>query len=150
MIPVVGQSAAMDVSLPKADIVEVADFSRLAKTAKNQQKLIMLEVSASYCSYCLKIEEEILKPMLRSGDYDADVLIRKVNIDSFDNLRDFEGNTISGSTLARQFEIKVTPTLIFLNSQNQEVSKRIVGVNSLDYFGSYVDEAIEHGLTIIR
>lgn len=150
MVPVVGLSAELDESLPKTDIIVVADFSRLAETAKTQSKLIMLEIAASYCSFCLKIEEEVLKPMLRSGDYDADVLIRKVNIDSFDNLRDFEGNIISGATLAHQFGIKVTPTLIFLNSQNQEVSKRIVGVNSLDYFGSYVDEAIENGLAFIR
>ncbi len=141
---------AIDEVLPRIDIVSVSDFSHLAKIARNQQKLIMLEVSASYCSYCTKLEEELIKPMLRSGDYDNDVLIRKVDIDSYKNLRDFDGNTIPSSRLAHQLDIKVTPTLIFLNSQNQEVSKRIIGVNSLDYLGSYVDAAIEHGLTIIR
>ena len=141
---------AIDEALPQVDVVSVSDFSDLSKTAKNQQKLIILEVSASYCSYCIKLEEEVLKPMLRSGDYDDDVLIRKFDIDSYKKLRDFEGHLISSSKLAHQLDIKATPTLIFLNSQNQEVSKRIVGVNSLDYLGSYVDDAIEHGLTFIR
>ncbi len=150
MIPVIGLSAALDELIPKVDIITVKDFSRLAETAKNQQKLIMLEVSASYCSYCLKLEEEIIKPMLRSGDYDADVLIRKVDIDSINRIRDFAGQSISSSSLAHLYDIEVTPTIIFLNSQNQEVSKRIVGVNSLDYFSSYVDDAIKHGLTVIR
>jgi thioredoxin-related protein len=131
-------------------IMTVDDFPQLAKTARDQGKLIMLEISASDCSYCFKLEEEILKPMVLSGDYDADVLIRKVDIDGSGNLRNFDGQIVSRSSLARAYNIKVTPTLIFLNSQNQEVSKRIVGVNSLDLFGAYVDEAIENGLAIIR
>jgi len=150
IIPVAGLSRAMDEPLPEVEIITVENFSQLAGTAKNQRKLIMLEFAASYCSYCRKLEEEVLKPMLRSGDYDADVLIRKIDIDGVDNLRDFEGRSTSSSTLAHQFDIQVTPTLIFLDSRNQEVSKRIVGVHSLDYFGSYVDKAIEHGLTAIQ
>lgn len=136
--------------LPKVDIPRVADFAMLAKNAKNQQKLIMLQVSASDCNYCVILEEELIKPMLRSGDYDNDVLIRKVDIDSHKKLSGFDGQSISGPQLAKMLNIKVTPTLIFLNSENQEVSKRIVGVNSLDYMGAYVDDAIKQGLTSIR
>ncbi|NNE64882.1 MAG: thioredoxin fold domain-containing protein [Gammaproteobacteria bacterium] len=150
LIVTTGATQATEEALPKVDIQSVADFAILAKTAKNQKKLIMLEISASYCSYCITIEEELIKPMLRSGDYDNDVLIRKVDIDSYKNLSGFDGQPISGSKLAKMLNIKVTPTLIFLNSENQEVSKRIVGVNSLDYLGAYVDDAIKQGLTIIR
>ena len=136
--------------LPQVDIQRVADFSMLAKTAKTQQKLIMLQVSASDCNYCAILEEELIKPMLRSGEYDNDVLIRKVDIDSYKKLSGFDGQPISGPQLAKMLNVKVTPTLIFLNSENQEVSKRIVGVNSLDYLGAYVDAAIKRGLSIIR
>ena len=141
---------ASEETLPEVDILHVADFSALAKTAKNQQKLIMLQVSASDCIYCAILEEELIKPMLRSGDYDNDVLIRKVDIDNYKKLSGFDGQSITGSELAKMFGIKVTPTLIFLNSENQEVSKRIVGVNSLDFMGAYVDDAIKHGLSVIR
>ena len=137
-------------SLPKVEIIEVIDFSQLTKQAGEDQKLILLEFSASYCSYCVKLEEAILKPMLRSGDYDADVLIRKLQIDSYSQLRDIDGNLVSAADIARRWQVKVTPTIIFLNSQNQEVSERIVGVNSLDYFGGFVDDAIDHGLVAIR
>lgn len=136
--------------LPQVEIQRVEDFSILAKTAKDQQKLIMLQVSASDCNYCAILEEELIKPMLRSGEYDNDVLIRKVDIDSYKTLSGFDGQSISGPQLAKILNIKYTPTLIFLNSENQEVSKRIVGVNSLDYLGAYVDNAIKQGLSVIR
>ncbi|MCP4485875.1 MAG: hypothetical protein GY820_00895 [Gammaproteobacteria bacterium] len=145
-----GIVAVADKSLPEVEIIEVEDFSQLAEQAAVEQKLIMLEVSASYCSFCLQLEEEIIKPMLRSGDYKANVLIRKFDIDSFSKSRDFNGSPISGASLAQRWNIKITPTLIFLNSQNQEVSERILGVNSLDYYGGYVDDAIDLGLTAIR
>lgn len=137
-------------SLPEIEIITVADFSKLARVANDQKKLIMLEVSATYCSYCRKLEAAIIKPMLRSGDYDDSVLIRKIEIDEATHLINFDGSTISPGRLAQKLDIKVTPTIIFLNSQNQEVSERIVGVNSLDYFGGFVDDAIDHGLVAIR
>ena len=137
-------------SLPEVEIIDVKDFSKLARIAGDQQKLIMLEVSATYCSYCRKLEAAIIKPMLRSGDYEDRVLIRKIEIDEDTPLINFDGSAISPGQLAQKLDIKVTPTIIFLNSQNQEVSKRIVGVNSLDYFGGFVDDAIDHGLVTIR
>ncbi|MCP4188556.1 MAG: thioredoxin fold domain-containing protein [Gammaproteobacteria bacterium] len=145
-----GIAVVADESLPEVEIIEVEDFSQLAEQARVQQKLIMLEVSATYCSYCLKLEEEIIKPMLRSGDYDARVLIRKFDIDGFSESRDFSGSPITSAGLAQRWGIKVTPTIIFLNGQNQEVSERILGVNSLDYFGGFVDNAIDLGLAAIR
>ena len=145
-----GFSAFANESLPRVEIIEVTDFSQLTKQAGKDQKLILLEFSASYCSYCVKLEEAILKPMLRSGDYEADVLIRKLQIDSYSQLRDFDGNLVSGDEIARRWQVKITPTIIFLDSQNQEVSERIVGVNSLDYFGGFVDNAIAEGLATIR
>ncbi|MCP3687614.1 MAG: hypothetical protein GY784_04295 [Gammaproteobacteria bacterium] len=145
-----GITVAADESLPEVEVINVEDFSQLARQAGAEQKLIMLEISATYCSFCLKLEEEIIKPMLRSGDYDSNVLIRKFDIDTLSKLRDFNGSPISRTNLAKRWDVKITPTLIFLNSQNQEVSERILGVNSLDYFGGYVDDAIDHGLAAIR
>lgn len=136
--------------LPAVEIIEVRNFEQLAKQAEQKKKVIMLEVAAAYCSFCQKLEEEIMKPMLRSGDYDADVFIRKIDIEGFSQIKDFDGKSVTAAQLAKSWGVEVTPTLIFLNGQNQEVSERIVGVNSLDYFGWLVDNAIEHGLASIR
>ena len=105
----------------------------------------MLAMSATYCDYCRTLEEEIIKPMLRSGDYEHNVLIRKLEIDSYASIRHFSGDTVTPARLARDFNVFVTPTLIFLDSRGQEVSERILGINSLDFFGAYVDDALIEG-----
>ena len=70
-----------DDDLPFVQISPLRDFLALSKDAASNNKIIMLEVSASYCDYCRVLEEEIIKPMLRSGDYTKNVLIRQLEID---------------------------------------------------------------------
>jgi len=131
--------------LPYVKIIELTDFKTLTKQARESGKVIMLEMSATYCGYCKTLEEEIIKPMLRSGDYSDNVLIRQVNIDIHGLMDDLGVDKTSPDQLARRYNIFVTPTLLFLDGQGEEVSERILGVNSLDYYGAYVDDALEQG-----
>ena len=136
--------------LPFVEIKEVADFESLSQEAKAKRKVIMLEMSATYCGYCRTLEEEIIKPMLRSGDYEDNVLIRKMEIDSHAPIKGLKGDKTSPAQIANRMDVFVTPTLIFLDSEGNEVSERILGVNSLDFYGAYVDSALEQGRRIIQ
>lgn len=129
--------------LPHVEIKTVDDFAALAEQAHQNNQVIMLEMSASYCGYCETLEEEIIKPMLRSGDYQDNVLIRKLEIDRHYPMNDLGGGRISAAQLASRYDVFVTPTLIFIDAEGREVSERILGVNSLDFYGAYVDEAID-------
>ena len=131
--------------LPYVEIAEVRDLAALGHEANQKNKVIMLEMSASYCGYCRTLEEEIIKPMLRSGDYNQHVLIRKMEIDSHYNLNMQNGEKSSPAQLAQKYNVYVTPTLLFLDGNGKEISERILGVNSLDYYGYYVDEALKQG-----
>ena len=131
--------------LPYVEIQTVNDMAALGQEALAKNKVIMLEMSASHCGYCRTLEEEIIKPMLRSGDYVKNVLIRKMQIDSHYSMNNINGGKTSPAELARQFNVYVTPTLIFLDGHGKEISERILGVNSLDYYGAYVDEALLKG-----
>lgn len=136
--------------LPYVEIAEVADFARLAQEAQRNEKVIMLEMSASYCGYCRTLEEEIIKPMLRSGDYTDNVLIRKLEIDRRFPMNNIDGGKTSPAEIAAKYDIFVTPTLIFIDGEGKEVSERILGVNTLEYYGVYVDEALKIGLQKIK
>lgn len=139
-----------DESLPHVELKAVKDLSLLAEQAREDDKIILLEVTASYCSYCALLEEEIIKPMLRSGDYKKTVLIRQLEMDSFYPVKDFAGNDTTLAELAIKYKVKLTPTLLFLDANGNEVAERILGVYSLDFFGFYVDEALTKGLKRIR
>lgn len=127
------------------EVKEVENFDALLSQAKKENKIIMLEMSATYCGYCKELEREIINPMLISGDYEH-VIIRKLVIDGYHSIDMPNNQTTSPSKFARDKNVFVTPTLLFLNHNNEEVAERILGVNSIDYFGAYVDDALKLGI----
>jgi hypothetical protein len=46
--------------------------------------------------------------------------------------------------------VYLTPTLVFLDGDGNEVSERIIGINTLEMYGGYVDEAINQGIKSIN
>ena len=138
-----------DDDLPYVELKYATDFSRLGEIARDEGKIILLEVSASHCNYCELLEEEFLKPMLRSGDYN-NVLIRKIDMDGYQTTIDFSGKSTSPDEFAHRLKVRLTPTILFFDGHGNEVSPRILGINSLDLYGGYLDEAIKNGLQKIK
>jgi thioredoxin-related protein len=131
-------------------VVEVKDFAAIGKQADSKRLPIMLMFSASGCTYCEKLEEDFLKPMLRSGDYTNKVMIRKLRIDGFGKVRDFEGKQVAASDFADRYSVFVTPTVVFIDGDGVEVAKKRVGLSTPDYYGSYLDQSIDKALDILR
>lgn len=132
-------------NLPYVEIKSANNLQQLGQLAIQQQKIIFLEMSASYCGYCKTLEEHIIKPMLRSGDYENHVLIRKLDIDSHYPMKDFDGSKTSPAQYAFKVNASLTPTLLFLDGRGKEVSERILGVYTLEMYGHYVDDALIQG-----
>ena len=136
--------SSYDQNLPFVEIKSVENFASLTKQAKQNGKVILLEMAATYCGYCKTLEEEVIKPMLRSGEYEH-VLIRKLNIDSHYPMKDLNGKKSSPFELSSKMGVYVTPTLLFLDGNGDEVGERIVGVNTLELYGDYVEASLQQG-----
>ncbi len=139
-----------DEELPYISVEYATDFSQLAQLARTQEKIIVLVISASYCEYCDLLEEEFLKPMLRNADITREVIIRKLDMDSYYTIVDFSGDKTTPRGFARDYKVPLSPTLLFLDSDGDEVAARILGINSLELYGGYLDTAIISGLEKIR
>jgi len=131
-------------------VEEVSDFAQLGKTSNEKHLPILLVFSAKHCTYCKRLEEDFLKPMLRSGDYDDKVLIRKVNIDGFGSIRDFKGNDMDVQDFVDQYQVFVTPTVVFLDGNGTQLTKKRVGLNTPDFYGAYLDQSINTALDTLR
>lgn len=132
-----------DTKTDTVELEEVTDFQALSQQMKQNNLMLVLEFHAEHCLYCQQLEAEILKPMLISGDYNDLVAIKQLALDSEKPIIGFDGKPTSGAKLGKEMNIIVTPTLLFLNSEGKEVSERIVGINTPEMFGAYVDAAID-------
>lgn len=126
------------------DAVPLAqDLQNAGRQAEQYCAPVLLEFAAEYCDYCDLLEHEILDPTLLDSDYRRRVLIRKVMIDGNRQLRGFDGKTTDEGRLAAHYKVWVTPTVLFVDNHGVEIAKRLVGVSSVDFYGGYLDAALD-------
>jgi len=125
------------------EMIQSKDLRDVSRIANDNNLILVIEVSSEECGYCRRLEEEFLKPMQRNSDYDDKVLIRSVSLSDFENLVDFEGRSVSTADFALKYDVFVTPTLLFLDANGVELTEKLVGFWSADYFGGYIDNSID-------
>jgi len=130
-------------SLEQYQMIESTNLSQIIEANQNQSKVIILYVSSPFCPFCKKLEEEILTPMLKSGDYADKVLLRKFTIDSKQLITNFQGKSQRPKSLMKEYKVKVTPTLLFLDKNGKQLSDAIVGYSNDEFFWYYLDTAID-------
>ena len=144
-LPVVSKESASEENNSEEVGVKMAvDLKATGEYAKKKNIPIMIFFAAEDCVYCERLEADYLHAMANSAEYRNKVVIRKVVIDSYDDFRDFKGKTVEASDYSDDFDIQVTPTLVFLNHKGERVGKRIFGYNASGFFGSELDEFIDN------
>ena len=135
---IIGPSVGDSVSM-----VQAVDLREEARIAESRNLVLVLEFSSEYCGFCRKLEDLFLLPMQRNADYNAKILIRTVSLDSYETVVDFDGRLKSTSEFASQYQVSLTPTLVFLNAEGIELSDKLVGIWSEDFYGEYIDNRID-------
>jgi thioredoxin-related protein len=139
MLLLTGPLLAADAhSLPQA-----VDLKRLGDSAEQRRIPILLMVSQYHCGFCELMKLEVLNPMRLSGDYTDRVLMRELLIDTGETVTNFEGHPEAAERFSSRYLVQVTPTLLFLDGDGNEVAERIIGINTIDYLLFYIEEAIE-------
>ena len=121
-----------------AEVPNEDTFSALKLKMKQDNIPLLLEFSASYCHYCKTLETDYLIPMLDDEQFEKRVIIRKIEIDSDKEIEDFLGNKINVTDFAGQYNIIVTPTLLFLDDRGEEIAERLIGMGISEMFYGYL------------
>jgi len=131
--------------LPMAD-----NLAKAAKEARSKQVPVLILFSSAGCHYCAQVREEFLIPMTRNAEYDSKVVMLEVEAGSSARLVDFDGKPTTHGEFASRYGIYMTPTVKLLDAQGKEAAIPIVGVITRDYYGGFLDEAINAALKKIR
>ena len=128
----------------------VRDLYSLSKVAEARNLPILLMVSQDHCPYCELLKEEILNPMVISGDYINKAVMSVLTIDVSKAIIDFNGKKIEPRDVALRYNATITPTLLFLDYQGNEIQERMTGVNTVEMYGYYLDESIDEALEKLK
>ena len=124
------------------EIPLIDDLAAFGRTARRRRLPIVLLVSRSDCSYCMLLKDEVLNPMVKSREYEALVMLGELMLDAVEPLRGFDGRYQLRDDFAFRRDANLTPTLLFLGPDGAELAPRMLGVNTIDFFGFYLDRAI--------
>ncbi|MCK5334812.1 MAG: thioredoxin fold domain-containing protein [Gammaproteobacteria bacterium] len=135
------EAEAQGIDIPKA-----VNLQKDGIFAQEKGIPVLLEFTMNGCPFCEEVEEEVLRPMLISGDYDNKVIVRNVMIDEDTEITDFNGETITYEELASRYNVFVAPTLVLVQGNGKAMGIEMVGVTTIDFYGAYLDQAIEAAL----
>ena len=120
------------------------------RLANEKRVPIMVMFSSEDCPHCHAVIEEFLEPMIKSGEYVDNVIIRKLEIDGSDIITDFHGKRMSMETFTQHYKVNFTPYIKFFDSNGNELVKPIIGITSGDFYGQFLDDAIKQAASKLR
>jgi len=139
----VGVSNSQIEVLPSVKLKEGLDLTTEAKESSKKQIPILMFFSMEHCPFCMEVQEDYLKPILRNPEYDNKVIIRKMRIDSAGTIRDFKGNERDPGEFSDDYNVSMVPTLVLVDSQGNKIAPPIIGIANSHYYSAELDEAIE-------
>ncbi|MHB1676174.1 MAG: thioredoxin fold domain-containing protein [Sulfuriferula sp.] len=107
---------------------------------------VLIVFTSPDCSYCELAMHEYLIPMQHNPQYGNKVLIRRIQITDGAPLVGWDGKLTTGKQYAATLGIKLTPTIIVFSPAGVQAAEPIVGLGSEDYYGGYLDDAIDAGM----
>lgn len=117
-----------------------------AQLAQRKGKPVLILFTRPDCVYCERVIDYYLIPMQRNPDYAGKVLIRQMDMSSPKPLIDFRGNATTEKQYAASLKINFAPTIMVFTPDGEPAGKPLVGLGSRDYYGGYMDQAIDAGL----
>lgn len=127
-------------------IQTVFDLSALGKQAAETRRIIILSFSTEWCEYCEALDQQVLEPMILSGDFAGRALLRKIVVDDVSSIRDFDGRVKSVAQFALERKVALYPSLLFVDGRGNELAQRIVGITVLEFAADNISKALQQSL----
>lgn len=130
------QSNAEQLSIVAADNLQL-DAAR----AKEKGMIVLVLVTLPTCSICEYVKEDVIEPMIKAGDFDDIAIVRELSLQDY-SIIDFDGSAVGANNFANRYSAEFAPIVLFLSSNGDQLHKPIIGMSSRDYYGFYLEEAV--------
>lgn len=117
----------------------------LAAALARRQPLVIM-VSLEGCPFCKVARDHYLVPLHQQEG----VPIAQVDMRSRTRVYDFQGRLVTHDDLARQWKIRIAPTVLFFGPGGVEVAERLVGGSIPDFYGAYLEQRIAAARAALR
>jgi thioredoxin-related protein len=131
-------------------VPETKDLKALGEDSKRSGLPIILVFSADDCEHCERLEEDVLRPLIYSGELEDMGLLRKYKVDGVVSILDFDGQRRDAEDYSILRDVEFTPTIQIMDANGKEIVPAIVGYQTPGLFLAYLKEAIKTSKKILR
>ena len=128
----------------------LTDLEATLSTAATQQQPLIVYASRTDCGYCRRLEQEVLTPLLRSQRFADQVVFAELIMDATQPIRDHQGQWRLPEEIAAEWAVTISPTILFLDADGQELIERAVGYNGNPMASFYLERAISTAIGILK
>ena len=135
--PLAAVLLALAVTTNADSIIEEPTFS----SPDSRSWVVM--VTQPGCSFCTRLEREILQPLRASGEFQEKVRFTTVDIGVAGPLVDFDGSSTTTIQFADRYQGFGTPTLLFLSPEGDVLAPPKFGIpDIIDFYAYEIEETI--------
>ncbi len=102
------------------------------------RKTLVVMVSLEGCPYCKIVRESYLAPLRAEGQPIVQVEIARAL-----PVLDFQGRATTHEQLAKQWQARVAPTVLFFGREGRMAAPALAGMAIPDFYGAYLQERID-------
>ncbi len=104
---------------------------------------ILILFSEHDCPYCEIAKDEVLIPISKLDEYKNKIIIREVEVDSYNEFYDFYNNQTNVYDFSFRYAVNFYPTVIFLDDYGNKLSNDIIGIISPEFYWQKIDQGIK-------
>ena len=139
------QPALADEGVPPA-----LDLQKDGQLARGKQAVVLVLFMRPNCAYCKTVLNEFLIPLSRNSESESRLVMRIVDNSSFSVMRDFDGRPTPQRRFADANSVKLVPAVMLFDADGHVLANPLVGISSVDYYGFFLDRAIDQALAKVR
>ncbi|HEB96399.1 MAG TPA: thioredoxin family protein [Sedimenticola thiotaurini] len=125
-----------------AALEPVMDWSREASRAG--ERPILLIFTADDCSYCERLERQVIAPELRAGRLQKKALVRRFDIHRGGKIVDFDGDPVRSRIFVSRYQVFATPTVVLLDQRGALLTTPLVGFDNAADYRERLDLALDN------
>lgn len=126
------------------------DLHADAQAARAARLPIVLFFYSRTCPFCREVEELYLKPLQKENRQRPRFLLRRVEIDALRPLVGFSGSKTDFRQFAQGQKVMLVPHLRFVGPGGELLAPDLVGLSSRDFYGGYLEDAINEAGAKLR
>ena len=132
------------------EMEHIDDWQAVAALAQKEGRVVVVMVDQSDCPYCRRVESEFFASLLAGRDYEDTVFFGKISIDYGETIIGLDGKRVDTRDFLRGLSASLTPTVLFLDAERNELSESMVGLSTPDFYGYYLERSINDAVKALK